>query len=149
MANRGNRFRDAVIRLIESWNEPIEIKKEVPVGYRFVNTPREIDIVLKHKKLNTYLGIEAKIQETEGTAYQKLSYTLEDCLTSPITTLIVFSGKHIKNDMKSKLILSGISIELDFQSDDINNENDSVSDPKNLFYQRVCIELGLDWFHRF
>ena len=149
MANRGHRFRDAVIRLIESWGEPIEIKKEVPVGYRFVNTPREIDIVLKHKELNTYLGIEAKIQETVGTAYQKLSYTLEDSLASPIPTLIVFSGKQIINDMKSKLILSGIGIELDFYSDDENNVSDYVLDPKNLFYQRVCIELGLDWFDRF
>ena len=146
MADKGARFRDALIREIDSWNEGIEILKEKPVGFRFVNTPRNIDILLR--KEDRYLGIEAKYQETSGSSYQKLSYTLEDCRSCPIPAIIVFASKGnvIKEDMKSKLILSGIGIEVSFNFDESNQENDAIEDQYKLLRQRVYIELGLDWF---
>lgn len=90
MPSRGDRFREAIIRYIASLNEDIEILREKPVGYRFVGTPRVLDIVLRHN--GKYMGIEAKLQETAGTAYQKLNYALEDCFACPIPTIIVFAG---------------------------------------------------------
>lgn len=36
MPGRDARFRDAIIRYINSWGEDIEVLKEEPVGYRFV-----------------------------------------------------------------------------------------------------------------
>lgn len=120
--------------------ENISILIEKPVGFRFVNTARKLDIILKCE--NKYLGIEeAKIQESAGTAYQKLSYTLDDCRACPIPTIIVFAGEAIKDDMKSKLITSGIGIEVIYDS-----KNDCIVDRDSLFRQRVYIELGLDWF---
>lgn len=139
MSGNGNKFRDAIAREVRSWGENIDILTEKPVGFRFVNTPRKLDIILKYDV--KYLGIEAKIQESAGTAYQKLSYTLDDCIACPIPTIIVFAGDEIKDDMKSKLITSGIGIEVSY-----DNINDCIKDKDLLFRQRVYIELGLDWF---
>jgi hypothetical protein len=92
------------------------------------------------------MGIEAKLQETQGTAYQKLSYTLEDCKACPIPTIIVFAGNGIREDMRTKLITSGYGIEIKFHPDDTDPAMDFIEDPYNLLRQRIYIELGLDWF---
>lgn len=144
MANAGNIFRDAVVEYIESWGEPLEILKEVNVGYRFVNTPRKLDIVVRNVENNKYIGIECKIQLTAGSAYEKISYALEDCLSSPIPTVLVFAGKHIRDDMKSKLVMSGIGIEVEYN--EIAEEQFELKDNYNLLKQRCYIELGLNWF---
>lgn len=135
----GNSFRDFLVKEIKSWDENIEILTEKPVGMRFVGTPRKLDIILK--KDNRYMGIEAKLQKTNGTAYQKLIYALEDCKTAPIPTIIVFTGEGIKDDIKSQLISSGMAIEVK-----VNEEDETLIDRHNIFRQRVAIELGLDWF---
>ena len=142
--NRGSRFRKAVVRYIQSFEEKIDIVEEKVVGYRFVNTPRKVDIVL-HKN-GKFLGIETKLQEGSGTAYQKLSYTIEDCLKAPISMIIVFAGNGIKEDMKAKLISSGIGIEVKFIPGDIP-EKDIIEDPFLILKQRIFIELGLNWLY--
>ncbi len=143
--NRGTRFKKAIVRYIQSFEEKIDIVEEKIVGYRFVNTPRKIDIVL-HKN-GKFLGIETKLQEGSGTAYQKLSYTIEDCLKAPIPMIIVFAGNGIKEDMKAKLISSGIGIEVKFIPDNTNPEKDTIKDPYFILKQRVFIELGVNWFY--
>ena len=57
------------------------------------------------------MAIEAKLQETSGSAFEKLSYALDDCMAAPIPSIIVFSGRYIRDDMKAKLISSGHGIE--------------------------------------
>lgn len=144
--NTGDRFRDALARYIHSWNANIEISIEKPVGLRFVNNPRFLDIVLKYDtgNENKYMGIEAKVQLTSGTAYQKLSYALDDCKACPIPTIIVFAGPYIRDDMKSKLVTSGIGIEVSYDP-----ETGEIIDRENILQQRIYIELGLDWFSLF
>jgi len=80
MANLGNSFRDAVTEYIRSWGEPLEVLQEVNVGYRFVNTPRKLDIVIRNTQNNRFMAIECKLQLTAGTAFEKFSYALDDCL---------------------------------------------------------------------
>ncbi len=142
MPNRGNLFRDAIIEYIKQWakqkNYKIDIAKEKIVGYRFLNNPRTIDILLHYN--SRFLGIEAKLQETSGTAYQKLVYTLEDCKKAPIPVIIVFSGAGIKNDVKSMLVTSGYGIEVKF------TEDGKIKEDKPILLQRVAIELGINWF---
>lgn len=144
MANMGNQFRDMVVSYIESWREPLEVLSEVNVGWRFVNTPRKLDIVVRNTVNNKYIAIECKVQLTSGSAYEKFSYALDDCISSPIPTILVFAGGFIRDDMKSKLIMSGRGIEVKF---DENGEGQfEFSDPHNLLKQRCYIELGLNWF---
>lgn len=138
------RFKNALAKEILSWNAGIIVKKESPLGLRFVSTTRKIDLVLKYGEENKCMGIEAKIQETEGTTYQKLSYSLDDCKVCPIPTIIVFAGVGIKDDLKSKMIVSGYGIEVEF-IEGPTAEDDKIVDRDKLFRQRVYITLGLDW----
>ena len=144
MADLGANFRDAVVEYINGWSENIEVLKEVNVGARFIGTPRRLDIVVRNKDNNKYIGIECKVQFTEGTAYEKLTYALDDCISAPIPAIIAFAGSKIREDMKSKLIMSGYGIELVYEED--SNGERILEDPKNLFKQRCYIELGLNWF---
>lgn len=144
MANKGNVFRDAVTDYIRSWNEELEVLQEVNVGYRFVNSPRKLDIVIRNRSNNKFMAIECKLQLTAGTAFEKFSYALDDCMASPIPTILVFAGDFIRDDMKSKLIMSGHGIEVKF----VEQEDGSfvLEDYKNMLKQRCYIELGLNWF---
>lgn len=145
MATDADIFKNCTAELIKSWDpENIEYKTEVNLGMRFDKTPRKIDIVIFHKKTGKTLGIECKLQRTGGTAYEKLPYALEDCIASPIKTLIVFAGGRIRSDMRSKLILSGIGIELGYRINKYRRLYE-VLDPQNILLQRVFIELGLNW----
>lgn len=144
MANLGNSFRNAVEEYIKSWDEPLEVLHEVNVGLRFVNTPRKLDIVIRNKENNKFMAIECKLQLTSGTAFEKFSYALDDCIASPIPTILVFAGDYIRDDMKSKLIMSGHGIEVQYTEQDDGSY--LLSDFKNLLRQRCYIELGLNWF---
>lgn len=138
MAHSGNRFRDALIEEIHSWNlSGVHVYREVFVGSRFVGKKRKLDLVIQHN--NRTLGIEAKYQGTSGTAYQKLNYALEDARRTPIETIIVFAGAGIEEDVKALLISSGIGIELQW------NEDAGFTSGIDIFRQRILIELQLDW----
>ena len=144
MADLGAVFRDEIVNYINSWSENLEVLIEVNVGARFIGTPRRIDVVIRNKDNNKYIGIECKVQFTDGTAYEKLSYALDDCVSAPIPAIIAFAGPKIRDDMKSKLLMSGYGIELSFDEDESGNRE--LKDPNNLFRQRCYIELGLNWF---
>ena len=144
MTVSGSDFRDAVVNYINSWGENLEVLIEVNVGARFIGTPRRLDVVVRNKDTNKYIGIECKVQYTDGTAYEKLSYALDDCVSAPIPAIIAFAGPAIRDDMKSKLLMSGYGIELVCEEKDANQFE--LKDPFNLFRQRCYIELGLNWF---
>lgn len=138
MPNPGDLFRDALVEEIREWQiEDLHLYREIFVGSRFVGKKRKLDIVLQYE--NRYLGIEAKFQGTSGTAYQKLSYALEDARKTPIPTIVVFSGEGIEEDVKAQLISSGRGIEVRW------SETESFNSGIDVFKQRVLIELGLDW----
>jgi len=141
----GKKFRDELEAYIISWGEEIEILREKPVGWRFVDRARKLDLILRRG--DKYLGIEAKCQSGPGgTADQKLIYSLEDAKSSPIPTLVVFTGP-ITADIKAKLITSGLGLEVEYLPENLPGQR--IRDPHDLFRQRVCIELGLDWFKLF
>jgi hypothetical protein len=138
MPNLGQVFRDAIIEEIREWQIPdLHLYREIVVGSRFVGKKRKLDIVLQYD--TRFLGIEAKYQATQGTAYQKLSYALEDARKTPIPTIIVFAGEGIEEDVKAQLISSGIGLEVTWSAE--NGFHSGV----DILKQRILIELGLDW----
>ena len=145
MANDGNIFRDKIAELIAGWDDNLEVLTEKHVGLRFVNTPRKLDVIVHNRKTGKSMAIEAKLQRTPGSAYEKLSYALDDCMASPIPTIIVFAGKEIRADMRSKLITSGIGVEVGYRLDE-DDHICEIIDPLNLLRQRVYIALDMDWF---
>lgn len=145
MGSDGNLFRDKLAEYIKSWDlDDLEVCKETHVGMRFITTPRKLDIIVRSKSTGRIMGIECKLQRSDGSAYEKYSYTLDDCKSSPIPTIIAFAGPAIRSDMKAKLISSGIGIEIGYTLDE-ENHICAVLDPQNIFRQRVYIELGLNW----
>ena len=144
MADLGAAFRDAIVNYINGWGENLETLIEVNVGARFLGTPRRLDVVIRNKDNNKYIGVECKVQFTDGTAYEKLSYALDDCISAPIPAIIAFAGPKIRDDMKSKLLMSGKGLELEFNEDESGER--VLKDPYNLFRQRCYLELGLNWF---
>ena len=84
---------------------------------------------------NVQLGMKEIIQELRTDPY---------ALESAYISIIAFAGSKIRDDMKSKLIMSGYGIELVYEED--SNGERILEDPKNLFKQRCYIELGLNWF---
>lgn len=156
-----DKFRDAVRDYIKSWDpDNLDVRTEVNVGYRFISTARRIDVVVFNRETRRSMAIECKLQLTNGTNYQKFSYALEDCETSPIPTLLVFASgvdttqeghkECIQDDMKSKLVSSGLGIELFYCVDinnigDIANPNFKLYDPCSLFKQRCHMILGMPW----
>lgn len=138
MPNPGNNFKDSLIEAILNWNlKDLKVYSEVYVGSRFVGKKRKLDIVLSHNNLS--LGIEAKTQQTGGTAYQKLAYAMEDSKRCPIPTLIVFSGEFIEQDVKAQLVSSGLGIEMEWTPET------GFGFGLDILKQRIMIELGMDW----
>lgn len=138
MANPGAGFRDDLINEIYSWKIPdLHLYKEAWVGSRFVGQKRFLDMVLECR--GKTLGIEAKTQQTEGTAYQKLAYATDDLRKAPIPCLLVFSGTGIAPDVKAQLISSGIGLEIEWEP------GKGFGAGLDILRQRVLVELGLAW----
>lgn len=138
MPNPGNNFKEAIIEALREWNlDGVKVYSEVYVGSRFVGKKRKLDLVISRGEKN--LGIEAKTQQTSGTAYQKLPYAIDDALKSPIPTLIVFSGDFVEQDVKAQLVSSGIGIEVEWSPEK------GFGFGLDILRQLIKIELGLDW----
>lgn len=145
--NLGNSFRDAVALYIASWGiQSIGILQEVNIGLRFIGTPRRIDLLVYNTANNKTVGIECKLQQSPGSAYEKLSYALDDCLAAPIPTILCFAGNEIRQDMRSKLVMSGDALELGYNLSEDGTSIAEILDPADLFKQRVLVELQLPWF---
>ena len=68
------------------------------------------------------------------------SKTIMDGMGAAIqSSIIVFSGRYIRDDMKAKLISSGHGIEVGY-------ENGAIADRYELLKQRIYIELGMNYF---
>lgn len=136
--NPGDLFKKAMIKEILSWKIPnLNVYTEVFVGSRFIGQKRRLDIVVECN--NRTLGIEAKTQQSGGTAYQKLPYAIEDAKRCPIPTIIVFSGKEMKDDIRALLISSGIGLEIEWDPEK------GFGFGLDILKQRIKIELGLNW----
>lgn len=145
--NLGNSFRDAVASYISSWGvRSIGVLQEVNIGLRFIGTPRRIDLLVYNAENNKTVGIECKLQQSPGSAYEKLSYALDDCLAAPIPTILCFAGNEIRQDMRSKLIMSGAALEVGYTLSEDGDSIVDIIDPADLFKQRVLMELELPWY---
>ena len=86
MPNNGNNFRHALAEYIRGWGEGLAVEEEKYIGWRFIGTPRKLDIVIMNPQNCRSMAIEAKLQETSGSAFEKLSYALDEEETSRIDT---------------------------------------------------------------
>ena len=46
ICNNGNNFRHALAEYIRGWGEGLAVEEEKYIGWRFIGTPRKLDIVI-------------------------------------------------------------------------------------------------------
>ena len=68
MPNNGNNFRHALAEYIRGWGEGLAVEEEKYIGWRFIGTPRKLDIVIMNPQNCRPMAIEAKPQKTSGSA---------------------------------------------------------------------------------
>ncbi|HTQ07719.1 MAG TPA: PD-(D/E)XK nuclease superfamily protein [Polyangiaceae bacterium] len=91
----------------------LEVRRQVKVGRRLWGAERRIDVVVTEPTSRRRLGLECKFQSVPGTAEEKIPTTIQDIAAWPIPGLVVFSGEGFSPYMRSFLIASGRSVELE------------------------------------
>jgi hypothetical protein len=91
----------------------LEVRRQVKVGRRLWGAERRIDVVVTEPVSRRRLGLECKFQSVPGTAEEKIPTTIQDISAWPIPGIVVFSGEGFSPYMRSFLIASGRSVELD------------------------------------
>jgi len=91
----------------------LEARRQVKVGRRLWGAERRIDVGVTEPASRRRLGLECKFQSVPGTAEEKIPTTIQDIAAWPIPGLVVFSGDGFSPYMRSFLIASGRSVELE------------------------------------
>jgi hypothetical protein len=91
----------------------LEARRQVKVGRRLWGAERRIDVVVTEPTSRRRLGLECKFQGVPGTAEEKIPTTIQDIAAWPIPGIVVFSGDGFSPYMRSFLIASGRSVELE------------------------------------
>ncbi|HWP08222.1 MAG TPA: PD-(D/E)XK nuclease superfamily protein [Polyangiaceae bacterium] len=91
----------------------LEVRRQVKVGRRLWGAERRIDVVVTEPVSRRRLGLECKFQSVPGTAEEKIPTTIQDISAWPIPGIVVFSGEGFSPYMRSFLIASGRSVELE------------------------------------
>jgi hypothetical protein len=91
----------------------LEARRQVKVGRRLWGAERRIDVVVTDPVSRRRLGLECKFQGVAGTAEEKIPTTIQDIAAWPIPGIVVFSGEGFSPYMRSFLIASGKSVELE------------------------------------
>jgi hypothetical protein len=91
----------------------LEARRQVKVGRRLWGAERRIDVVVTDPLSRRRLGLECKFQSVAGTAEEKIPTTIQDIAAWPIPGIVVFSGEGFSPYMRSFLISSGKSVELE------------------------------------
>jgi len=91
----------------------LEARRQVKVGRRIWGAERRIDVVITDPVSRRRLGLECKFQSVGGSAEEKIPTTIQDIAAWPIPGIVVFSGEGFSPHMRSFLIASGRSVELE------------------------------------
>lgn len=69
------------------------VYREVSLGKSIIGKNRKIDILAMHHESSRALGIECKYQATQGTADEKLPYTLSDLEAMHVPAFVAYAGE--------------------------------------------------------
>lgn len=91
----------------------LEARTEVRVGRRIWGAERFIDVVLTQRETRLSLGIECKVQDTAGSAEEKIPTTIQDIRAWPIRGIVCFAGEGFSTNMRSFLVSTGLAVEFE------------------------------------
>jgi hypothetical protein len=70
----------------------LQIYREVSLGKTIIGKNRRIDVFLVSELNHSAFAIECKYQDSQGTAEEKIPYTLNDMLAMPMKGCVVYAG---------------------------------------------------------
>lgn len=70
----------------------IEVYSEVPVGKSIIGKNRRVDLLLLDKARDAAFAVECKYQDSQGTADEKIPYTLNDLASLQMEGCVVYAG---------------------------------------------------------
>lgn len=91
----------------------LKVRTEVQVARRIWGAVRKIDVVLQSARSDKMLGIECKVQNSQGSAEEKIPSTIEDIRAWPIQGIVVFAGEGFSPNMRAFLISTGKAVEFE------------------------------------
>ena len=91
----------------------LQAREQFKLGRRIWGAERRIDVILTNPTDRKRLGVECKYQGTTGSAEEKVPAIVQDIAAWPIPGIVVFSGEGFSPYMRSFLISSGKSVELE------------------------------------
>ena len=111
MPNNGNNFRHALAEYIRGWGEGLAVEEEKYIGWRFIGTPRKLDIVIMNPQNCRSMAIEAKLQETfEKLAHGRTTIIIAHRLSTIRNAdqiLVIEQGHLIEQGIHDGLIANG------------------------------------------
>jgi len=92
---KGNDYRDLIATYVVTnfAERHIEAYTEVDLGKSIIGKNRRIDLFLLETQRGLALGIECKYQRVQGTADEKIPYTLKDVEAMRTPGCIVYAGE--------------------------------------------------------
>lgn len=70
----------------------ITVYREVAIGMTIIGKRRRVDVFVVHEASGKALAIECKYQASQGTADEKIPYTLRDVLEMGMPACVVYAG---------------------------------------------------------
>jgi len=70
----------------------LTVYREVSLGKSIIGKNRRIDVFAVHRESAKALAIECKVQNSTGTADEKIPYTLQDLAAMHIPAFVVYAG---------------------------------------------------------
>ena len=91
MPNNGNNFRHALAEYIRGWGEGLAVEEEKYIGWRFIGTPRKLDIVIMNPQ-NALHGHRGQAPGDQRFGFREAELRPGRLYGGPIPSIIVFRG---------------------------------------------------------
>ena len=119
--SQGHTYKEAVGHYIAKTfgHRGVLVYTEVPLGYTVIGKRRKMDLLVIEQQTGRVLAIECKSQDTQGTADEKIPYTLADLqsLGRSLPAIVVYRGEAWSKGIEHMLESSPIAVRCDPPTD--------------------------------
>jgi len=92
---KGNEYADLIAAYVTKnyATRGIVVYREVSIGKSIIGKNRRVDVLVVKPASNHALAIECKIQQSHGTADEKILYTLQDLIALRMPGVLAYAGE--------------------------------------------------------
>ncbi len=89
----GNEYKRLIAQyVVKEYGSKVKVYDEVNIGTSIIGKQRRVDFLIVEPLTNRALAIECKYQDSNGTADEKIPYTLQDMATLRMPAAVVYAG---------------------------------------------------------